>query len=161
MKKLFLPFLLIGILTSCYHEVKDVVKMPSRLLPEDSLVLVLTEVQIADGALTYQRISHKKVKGSKEKYYAYIYKKFNLTPELLEENVKYYNADPDKMAAIYDRVLENLSKLEGELNLEKNEIEKKKQDSIKAIDTTIYVRSRIVKKEKHSHKLPIPGPVWP
>ncbi len=156
MKKLFLSFLVIGLLSSCYHEVKKQVKKPLRLLPEDSLVMVLTEVQITDGALTHQRISHKKIKGSKEKYYAYIYKKFDLTPELLEENVKYYNSDPDKMAAIYDRVLANLSKLEGKLTLMKNEIEKKRMDSINAIDTTVYVRSHVAVKKEHSEKESLP-----
>lgn len=158
MKKLFLSLLVIGLLSSCYHEVKDQVKKPSRLLPEDSLVLVLTEVQIADGALTHQRISHKKIKGSKEKYYAIIYKKFDLTPKLLEENIKYYNSDPDKMAAIYDQVLENLSKLEGKLTLMKNEIEKRRMDSINAIDTTVYVGSHVTVKKKPSQKESLPWP---
>jgi len=75
---------------------------------------------------------------------------------LLEENVKYYNSDPDKMAAIYDRVLANLSKLEGKLTLMKNEIEKRRMDSINAIDTTVYVRSHIAVKKEYSEKESLP-----
>ena len=138
-KFLFSIFLL-SIVTSCYHEVKEKVMVPERLLSEDSLIEILTEVQLADGAITYKRISHKKTGNDKEKYYAYIYKKYNLTPELLKENIDYYNTDPDKMITIYDEVLAKLSQLEAKINLEINEQEKAKQDSLQAIDTTIFIR---------------------
>ncbi len=135
-----LTVLLLSFLTSCYHEVKDTVSKPDRLLSEDSLVEVLTEVQLADGAITYKRISHKKAGNDKEKYYAYIYQKYHLTPLLLKQNVDYYNTDPDKMIAIYDKVLAKLSQLEANINMEIKKEAKAKEDSLQAIDTTIYVR---------------------
>jgi len=135
--------LLLSALTSCYHEVKDTVSRPDRLLSEDSLVEVLTEVQLADGAITYKRISHKKPGNDKEKYYAYIYQKYHLTPELLKHNIDYYNTDPDKMIAIYDKVLAKLSQLEANINLEIKKEAKAKQDSLQAIDTTIFVRKKM------------------
>jgi len=138
--KILFPVFLLSVLTSCYHEVKEKVAIPERLLSEDSLIDVLTEVQLADGAVTYKRISHKKAENEKEKYYAYIYKKYHLTPELLKQNVDYYNSNPDKMIAIYDKVLARLSQLEAKINLEVKIEEKAKQDSLQAIDTTIFIR---------------------
>jgi len=141
-KILFSVFLL-STLASCYHEVKEKVALPERLLSEDSLIDVLTEVQLADGAVTYKRISHKKTGNEKEKYYAYIYKKYHLTPELLKQNLDYYNSNPDKMIAIYDKVLARLSQLESKINLEVKAEEKAKQDSLQAIDTTILIRKTV------------------
>ena len=114
--------------------------VPDRLLSEDSLVEVLTEVQLADGATTYKRISRKKAGNDKEKYYAYIYQKYHLTPKLLKQNIDYYNADPEKMIALYDKVLAKLSQLEANINLEIKKEAKAKHDSLQAIDTTIFVR---------------------
>jgi len=144
MNRYVLYCIIIGLLTSCYHEVENKVETPKRLLSEDSLVKVLTEVQLAEGAITYTRISHKKVKDDKEKYYAYIYRKFNLTPELLKENVNYYNSDPERMVAIYDKVLARLSELQAVLSVELKKKEKAKEDSINSIDTTIYIRKVVI-----------------
>jgi len=144
MSRAFFSFLIIGLLTSCYHEAAEEVVIPQRLLPEDSLVTVLTEVQLAEGAITYNRISHKKVKDDKEKYYAFIYRKFNLTPELLKENIDYYNSDPERMVAIYDKVLARLSELQAVLSVELKKKEKAKEDSINSIDTTIYIRKVVI-----------------
>ena len=118
--------------------------MPDRLLPEDSLIEILTEVQLADGAITYKRISHKKTGNDKEKYYAYIYQKYHLTPKLLKQNIDYYNTEPEKMIAIYDKVLARLSQLEAKINLEIKKETKAKQDSLQTIDTTIFVRKTMV-----------------
>ncbi len=144
--KVLLSMLLLAFVTSCYHEVGEKVIVPKRLLPEDSLVMVLTEIQLADGAITYKRISHKKVGDEKQKYYAVIYKKYNLTPELLKDNIDYYNTDPDEMVKIYDKVLARLSQLEAKINLEVKEKEKEKarQDSIRAaLDTNIFVLKKM------------------
>ena len=46
----------------------------------------------------------KKTGNEKEKNYAYIYKKYHLTPELLKQNLDYYNSNPDKMIAIYAKM---------------------------------------------------------
>ena len=144
MNRYILYFIVIGLLTSCYHETTEQAVIPERLLTEDSLVMVLTEVQLAEGALTYTRISHKKVNDDKDKYYAYIYRKYNLTPELLKENIDYYNSDPERMIAIYDKVLARLSELQAVLSVKLKKQEKAREDSINSIDTTIYVRRVVI-----------------
>ena len=141
MKQLLVSLLFIVLLGSCYHEVKQEPVKPERLLSEDSMVIVLTEIQLADGALTLMNYNHITKTDEKKRYYAYIYKKFNLTPELLKQNIEYYNTDPAKMIAIYDKVLEKLSFLQGELTIELKKEEKARQDSINSVDTTVYVRS--------------------
>ena len=156
MKNLLLSILFIGLLNSCYHEVRNKVSVPDRLLSEDSLVMVLTEIQIAEGALTYKRISHIKTTDEKERYYALIYQKYNLSPELVKQNINYYNSNADQMISIYDKVLEHLSKLEGDLTIQKKLEEKAKEDSLKSIDTTIYIRSSLLPAEKDSLEKELP-----
>ncbi len=143
MKRLLFPLLLFGLFSSCYHEVKIEPEKPGRLLLEDSMVIVLTETQLADGALTLLKYNHAQKSKEKERYYAYIYKKFNLTPEILKKNIEYYNADPEKMIAIYDRVLEKLSVMQAEYSLKLKKLEKEKQDSINSIDTTFFVKKSL------------------
>ena len=150
MKRIFFSLIFIGMLSSCYHEVSNEVKVPGRLLSNDSIVIVLTEIQLAEGALTHKRFSHTATTDEKERYYAYIYRKFNLTPELLKENLDYYNSNPEQMIAIYDKVLENLSILQAELTLEMKRVEKAKEDSLLSIDTTVYVRKTIPEINKDS-----------
>ena len=156
MKRIFFSLIFIGLLSSCYHEVNSEVKVPDRLLSNDSIVIVLTEIQLIEGALTHKRFLHDLTKDKKEQYYAYIYRKFNLTPELLKENLDYYNSNPDQMIAIYDKVLENLSKLQAELTFEIKRVEKVKEDSILLSDTTIYVRKNIPVINKDSLERIIP-----
>jgi len=156
MKRIFFSLIFIGILSSCYHEVSREVKVLDRLLPNDSIVIVLTEIQLVEGALTNKRFSHAVTTDEKERYFAYIYRKFNLTPELLKENLDYYNSNPDQMIAIYDKVLENLSILQAKLTLEMKRVEKAKEDSILLIDTAAYVRKNIPVINKDSLDKSIP-----
>jgi hypothetical protein len=150
MKRIFFSLIFIVMLSSCYHEVSNEVNVPDRLLSNDSIVIVLTEIQLAEGALTHKRFSHAVTTDEKDRYYAYIYRKFNLPPESLKENLDYYNSKPDQMIAIYDKVLENLSKLQAKLALEMKRVEKAKEDSLILIDTTVYVRKTIPEINKDS-----------
>ena len=159
MRKLLIFILVLVVVSSgCYHEVKPEIKVPERLLPEDTFVMVLADIQIAEGAIEYRRENHIYKNDDMKRFYAYVYEKYHLTPELLKENMDYYNTDPDRMVEIYDKVLAKLMETQAEMELKKKAKEERIRDSLAQIDTTIYVR-RVIKPKPASDLKKI-WPIW-
>ncbi len=139
MKGFVFPLILLILLQSCYHENIPERKKPDRFLTEDSLVLVLADIQLAESAIEYRRENNIYKTNDPKRFYAYIYKKYNLTPETLKENLDYYNSDPDKMVGIYDKVMAVLTKQQVDIEIQKKLMEQHIKDSLAKIDTTHYV----------------------
>lgn len=119
MRKFLIVILLAIGVVSCYHENKPEVVAPDNLFNEDTLVAILTDIQIAEGIITQQRLQRvKSNKGFKDTIYLVLLKKYNITLKQLNENLDYYNTDPEFMEDVLDRVLENLSKKQAEIQIE-------------------------------------------
>jgi len=158
--KQFIVFLLLTLaLSSCYKKVHIETKKPSHFLSEDSLVLILTEIQMAEGAINYRRIEHLPNNNARERYYTYVFKKFKVTPFDLKENLDYYNGNPEKMIEIYDKVLANLLKLEGEIDLKLKIREQYIKDSLALVDTSLYVRKYIPRTDLQFFSNPYNWPI--
>lgn len=122
-------FLIIILLHSCYHENKAVVEEPKPLLTEEEMVIILTDIQLAEGALAYNRVHRIEYKEEyKDSIFKLIFDQHNINNKILVKNMNYYNANPEVMGEIYEQVLANLSKLQSEI-----EIENKKLDTL--VDT--------------------------
>jgi len=92
--------------------------VPNKLMSEDELVNILTDLQLAEGVLTYQRLQ--KVAGDKEfkdSIYQVVFEHYGITMEDLTENLNYYNSDPQNMESLYEKILTNLSKIQSEVEL--------------------------------------------
>jgi len=132
------------------------VKKPERLLPEDTFVMVMAEVELTEGALEYRREFRADGNDYEKRFYNYIYKKYNLTPVTLKENIDYYNSEPKKMMHLYDKILARLTEVQTEQELIRKKIAKRKRDSLSKLDTTHYIYKIIqYKPEKNNKKL------WP
>lgn len=119
MSRLISFFFLLFILSSCYNERKVVPVAPDPLLTEDQLVGVLTDLQLAGAIINYdrlQKITNKR--DFKDTIYSLIFKHYNITAEQLNDNLDYYNFDPENMEHLYDEVLSNLSTLQSEIQVE-------------------------------------------
>ncbi len=161
MRNLLISIFLLYIFSGCYNENRFTVKPPERLLPEDTFVMVLTDVELVEGAIEYSREHHLKNRNKTERFYSYIYKKYNLTPVLLKQNMDYYNSNPDNMIKIYDKVLANLTQVQTVLDLKKKTREIRIKDSLAKIDTTHYVYKNIKKlPEKKQDTLVVKFPIW-
>ena len=111
-------FLLI-ILSSCYNERKLTTVPPDPLLTEEQLLDVLTDMQLAEAVITYDRLQKITNKGDfKDTIYSVILKHYNITAEQLNDNLDYYNNDPENMERLYEEVLSNLSTLQSEIQIE-------------------------------------------
>lgn len=123
MAKLFYTLVILLILPSCYNINKSESVIPDVLLTKSQLVDILTEIQIIEANF---RISKNRSKANKLKptYYDRILKENGITLQQLKENMDYYHNSPIAMEEIYELVLRNLSKIQSEALLEKEELEK-------------------------------------
>lgn len=88
------------------------VKIPNDIIPRDSMVSILTDVHLVEGA----RIG-RKIMGDTlmvDDYYAKIYSKYGITAEGFKKSFRYYNEHPEMMKEIYKEVVEHLNQIEKE-----------------------------------------------
>jgi transcription termination factor NusB len=109
--------------------------MPDNLFSETKMIAVLTDVQIVEGALNYNRLKRKGANSFKEPYYNQVFLEHNITAKDLRQNLNYYNSQPELMEKIIDKVLENLNQLQGQV--EKEIADQKIADSLKIIEYRI------------------------
>ncbi len=108
--------LLLPLLFSCYHENKPTAVPPEKLLSEQEMIDILTDVQLIEGALTYRRTHRIEQKDFREHAYDQVFTKYGITAHILNENLNYYSTNPGNMEMIYEKVLAKLSRMQGELN---------------------------------------------
>lgn len=111
---LFIPFLF-----SCYHVNQPETEVPALLLNEEEMVSILTDVQLIEGALSYRRTLRIEQKDFRKSAYQQLFSTYGISAKILNENIRYYNNEPEKMEQIYEQVLAKLSRTQSELT--KNE----------------------------------------
>jgi hypothetical protein len=85
----------------------------SGLIPEKDLILILTEIHIADGLLENPRIQNWVLSVDSISTYHYIAEKYGYTKEALDKTMHYYFVrNPKKLISIYDKILGKLSEME-------------------------------------------------
>ena len=117
--------------SSCYLENKPVDITPDNLFSKEKMILVMTDIQLVEGALNYNRITKRGSKELKEPYYNQIFLEHNITAKDFKQNLAYYNMRPEVMEQILDKVLENTNQNLGQL--EKRITEERIADSLRKI----------------------------
>ena len=113
MKRL-LMFLMI-VLLACSSEKPKKEERPESILSQEKMVAILTDVQLIEGAITKKLIDEKEGKKHVKEVYAATFEKHNITKEVFDESMEYYQKDTEKLEKIYDEVLNELSKKKAEL----------------------------------------------
>ncbi len=135
LKNLFLLLIVVG-LSSCYTENKPTIDPPESLMSEKLVIEILTDLQLAEGIISHNRLGKTSTKRSfKDSIYQVVFDNYQITAEQLYENLDYYNNDAEQMEKMYEQVLTNLSKYESEIMLEE-----KKQDSVLIKEDTVAVK---------------------
>ena len=139
MKHLLLVVSVVFFLSSCYNVNENETTVPDVLLTKDQLVEVLTEIQLVEAgfSISESRIFEKK---RKPKFYDKILNKYGITLVQLRTNVNYYQATPKVMEEIYESVLANLSRIQSEVLLENERIQKEKDSIALVLDTLSLVK---------------------
>lgn len=98
--------------------------VPTGIISQDSMVSLMTECYLAEGAIKQIQVEHKNVVAHTHSYYTVIFKKYNTTYEKYKESLRYYYQYPETAEKMYDEVLENLAKIESEIKSGKEDSSK-------------------------------------
>lgn len=105
-------FILLLFLLSCNTAKKDV----PNVLTREQMVDILTDIQIIEAKLTYEKKSAIKFEQLSKKYYKSVFSKYEITREEFEESLFYYEQDIEELDNIYSDVITNLNKLQSEIS---------------------------------------------
>ena len=121
MKRLLVITLFFLIATACSHKEKGF--KPERLLTEQEMIDVMTDVQIIEADISYQKSQERDlkeqdsveivpknyVKMTKE-YYDQLFAHYCITDSIFVQNIKYYTERPEVLERIMDSVMNRLDK---------------------------------------------------
>lgn len=129
--KLAIPILLL-LFSSCYTENRHTVIIPDKLFSEEEMISIMTDVQLLEGALNYNRVIKRWNKELKQPYYNEVFLEYNITAKDFKQNLDYYNSDPKNMERIFEKVIENINQ---ELGIVEIKIaEERVSDSLQKIE---------------------------
>jgi hypothetical protein len=120
MNRIFTLVLIIAALASCYHGAKDANFEMSLVLPEDSMVTLLTDLHLAEGAVTALKSKQHPAGHLSSDYFETILIKHSINKEVFEESMRYYAFHSEKLDKIYEQVIIDLSMQES-LSIPKND----------------------------------------
>ena len=125
MKRLVIVLICFVLATACGG--KDKGFKPERLLNEEEMITIMTDVQILEADINYQKMEERdrdpndttKVepkdysKMSRE-YYNQLFEHYGITDSILEQNMRYYTERPEVLEKIMDSVMNRLIKMQSE-----------------------------------------------
>ncbi len=125
------PFILLLILlafvfSGCYKVNKDIVKKPANLIPKDKMAEILTDMELIEAAVIYNRTHYPEYTDIEESYYDVLFDHYHVTKNQIKSSLNYYNSQGDEAAKIYDKALSILSEKQSILNEKMREEESKK-----------------------------------
>ena len=120
MKRFSLIILLFVLVTACGGH-KDKGFIPDRLLTEQEMIDLMTDVQIIEGDITYQKTRERELSDSikiepkdyvklSEEYYDQLFEHFGITDSIFRQNIRYYTEQPALLEKIMDSVVKRLTK---------------------------------------------------
>ena len=106
------------------------VKIPAYVIPADSLVDILVDIHTADAYLSIKRQPNRTME--KSDFYASVLKRHNIDKARFDTTIRFYISNPGPYKLIYEEVIEEFSKLEGQVSKEESD---KGKDTISFVST--------------------------
>ncbi|HYX10140.1 MAG TPA: DUF4296 domain-containing protein [Bacteroidales bacterium] len=119
--KKYLFFIVLFLLVACQQH-----KQKVKLIPREKFIQVLTDIHLADGVAYSGNFLSEYHRIDSLNYSQDVFKKNGVTKAQYDTTLAYYTAHADKFNKIYDEVIANLTRMEGDLEKEKM----KQQDSV-------------------------------
>ncbi|MCB0806064.1 MAG: DUF4296 domain-containing protein [Bacteroidales bacterium] len=115
---IFIAF--IFLIQACTQKVEVSEVKPENLIPRDSMVDILVDMQIMESILMIEqkRGSHSEVNEKKYELYNDILEKHNISKEEFDSSFVYYQNDLKVLDEIYADAITKLSKMKTNVNLE-------------------------------------------
>ena len=123
MKRLLIISLLFVLVAACGR--KDKGFMPERLLNEQEMIDLMTDVQIIEADINYQKTQEREHKDSipakpvdyvklSRLYYDQLFEHHGITDSIFAQNIRYYTERPALLETIMDSVTQRLTKVQSE-----------------------------------------------
>ena len=102
------------LLLSCGQEKKA--QKPYYLIDQDQMVNIMVDMHIVETASNLKVFPPDSARQMYQDYFESIFLSHDVTMAEFDSSLYYYSTQTDQMNVIYDKVLENLSELESEVN---------------------------------------------
>lgn len=94
---------------------KNQANIPSNIIPKDSMVLIMSDIHIAEAAVK-TAAADTNYKLNIKTFYDHIYKKYNTTDSNFNKSLKFYTDNPALLEEIYQKIAEEMSRKEAEVS---------------------------------------------
>ncbi|MFA8449757.1 MAG: DUF4296 domain-containing protein [Bacteroidales bacterium] len=112
-KNILIIILLLTTILSCNFSSQ---KLPDGILNQKRFTKMLTDMQIAQASISFQRNQgNQDYKKYSEPYYRSVFEKYNLDEESFKKNMTFYEKDPKNLLKIYQNVQLNLDSIQESL----------------------------------------------
>ena len=108
MKKLLLIPLFFVLVAACGRKDKSV--MPERLLNEQEMITLMTDVQIVEADINFRKSKGEDVEGLAQEFYDQLFEHYGITDSIFTQNIRYYTERPAVLERIMDSVVLRLTK---------------------------------------------------
>ena len=81
---------------------------PDRLLDEQEMIAVMTDVQILEADMNRRKADGKRIDGMAESYYAQLFEHYGINDSIFRQNLRYYTEHPATLEKIMDSVTQRL-----------------------------------------------------
>lgn len=119
---------------SCENNKINQTAKPKNLLNRQQMAAVISDIQLAESAVTQKNMHPDTSNMTQAGYYDFIYKKHAISKEDFEGSYQYYISTPDEMDSIYTVVLEILNRQESEI---RGKNVQSMKDSVSRINVTV------------------------
>ncbi len=93
---------------------EDYVEAPEGIIPSDSMVGILVDFHLAEGALLDMQQRNRPTAQAGVAYFQWIFEKHHINRKRMSEAMEFYSSHPRLYSKIYDQVLAELSRIQGE-----------------------------------------------
>ena len=93
--------------SACENKSKNM--MPSRLLTEQEMIDIMTDVQILEADMNYRKSNGKMIGDMPKEYYRQLFEHYGITDSIFSENMRYYTYNPAAIERIMDSVSQRLT----------------------------------------------------
>ena len=111
------------LLVSCTEKKGETVKeevMPSdSLISPEKMIHILADIHVIEAGLLVERNDQADSKTTAALYYAGIFKKYHISRNRYDANLKHYSRNPSEMSKMYDKVIREIEIREKSFPLKK------------------------------------------
>ena len=115
------PFIILCFVLAALCGCEDKGFKPERLLTEQEMIDIMTDVQIIEADINYQKMDERDPKDSTEvvpkdyvkmsrDYYDQLFEHYGIIDSIFSQNLKYYTEHPEVLEKIMDSVMNRLTK---------------------------------------------------